>query len=124
MAVTVTEVYNSCDKERDGNRGLDMAVVTVNITNDDFPVTEGGEPIDFTSSTILDKPFGTVHAVICDMEDGYLFNYDHSTSRLQARYFDNDAGADGAAISVPNLHDLSGISALRMTVFGVRASIS
>ena len=122
MALTVTEVYNSCDKERDSNRGLDVAVVTVAMDSS-YP-SPAGEPLDFTSSSVLSAPMGTVHAVVCDMEDGYLFNYDHTNSTLQCRYFDYNAGADGAAIAVPDGHDLSGISALRLTIFGVRASIS
>jgi hypothetical protein len=41
---------------------------------------------------------------------GYLLSYDKTDDKLIVRYFDYNAGSDGAAIEVPNATDLSAVT--------------
>lgn len=53
----------------------------------------------------------TIVGVISQGSDGYVFTWDYANSKLMAFYSNDDGGADGALIQVPNNTDLSLVTA-------------
>lgn len=74
----------------------------------------GGE-----ADTDLAAKFRTLQQVNIMSEDGYVFHWDKTNSKVMAYYADNDGASDSALIQVANTTDLSGITAARFTAFGL-----
>lgn len=69
----------------------------------------GGETVDFG--------LRSVYVAVIAPASGYVLEYDATNKKVKAFYADYDATADGALIEVPNLTNLSAVTA-RFIVVG------
>ena len=86
--------------------GNSTAVWGTIVLDSSYPT--GGEAIaiaDTTNDITLERI-----DVLFAQGAGYLGDWDEANQKLIMRYFDYDAGADGAAIQVPNTTDLSSVT--------------
>lgn len=105
MAVTISQVGS---KHSMG----DLRAVIADIAFDSSYPT-GGEPL-----TAGDLGLSTIDFLMAEPAGGYTFEYDHTNSKLIARYGDLNAVADGPQIQVPDTTDLSTVTGVRVIAFG------
>jgi hypothetical protein len=100
MAATLTKETSLQGKSLKHMFARDSQVFIGTILFDDSYPT-GGEAVSFgfTPDFVIAEPVG-----------GYVFSWDYSAEKLEAYYYDYDAGSDGAAIEVANATDLSSVT--------------
>ena len=84
---------------------LGLAIVVGRFTFSNS-YTTGGEALDLSPHIGARK----IHVFIAENAGGYIFEYDSTNKKLKAYFFDYDAAADGGAIEVPALTDLSTVT--------------
>lgn len=89
-----------------------MKAVVASVAFDSSYPT-GGESV-----TPAKLGLGKIEFLIAQPTSGYVFQWDNANSKLLAYYADYDAVADGALIQVPDTTDLSGLTAIKVLVFG------
>lgn len=104
MALTVD------NKKRHATKSQFYVIVDVDF---DSSYPTGGESLTPDSVGL-----GKIDFCLASPTAGYVFEYDYTNEKLKAFYADYDAVADGALIEVANEGDLSGVTNVKVIIFG------